>query len=670
MSFITVSSLTKSFGAMDLFTNISFTVAKGSRLALVGPNGVGKTTLLRIIVGADEASSGEVHRARGARIGYLPQEADFEMSGTLWDACLHVFSELIARQEELHRLEVQMADAAQAESVMLRYGKLQEEFERRGGYTYATRIKQVLTGLGFGEADYTLSLDHLSGGQRTRAYLARLLLSNPDLLLLDEPTNHLDIAAVEWLESYLAQWDGAAVVVSHDRYFLDKACNVILEMHPGAFELYHGNYSAYLHQRQERAERRQEIFESERDKLLKDMEYIKKNIAGQNVQQAKGKLRRLTRIVQAIEQVGMDAVLNTNWSQLDVETTTSPFGVEEAEKHVRALRSPVRTLPHLHLKLGSQKRSGELVIRTRDLQVGYPDKLLFRAPDIELRRTDCAALIGPNGAGKTTFLKTILGQTEPLAGEVILGASLNVGYFAQAHEGLNPNKTLIEEIDSIMPNWLPGQIRDYLGRYLFSGEDAYKKVSMLSGGERGRLALAKLALQDTNLLLLDEPTNHLDIPSQEVLEAVLDDYAGTILLVTHDRYLVDALATQIWEVNPDENQMTAFNGTYSQMKEEREKEAARSAAQEIISTPRKGRLASRSAPTTNREERRRLAQLQELENTITALEKDLANLSAQLESPLVSASEVVKISKEYERIQKEMDEKLGEWEELQKLHQD
>ena len=392
------------------------------------------------------------------------------------------------------------------------------------------------------------------------------------------------------------------------------------------------------------------------------MEYIKKNIAGQNVQQAKGKLRRLTRIVQAIEQVGMDAVLNTNWSQLDVETTTSPFGVEEAEKHVRALRSPVRTLPHLHLKLGSQKRSGDLVIRTRDLQVGYPGKLLFRAPDIELRRTDCAALIGPNGAGKTTFLKTILGQTEPLAGEVILGASLNVGYFAQAHEGLNPNNTLIEEIDSIMPNWLPGQIRDYLGRYLFSGEDAYKKVSMLSGGERGRLALAKLALQDTNFLLLDEPTNHLDIPSQEVLEAVLDDYAGTILLVTHDRYLVDALATQIWEVNPDENQMTAFNGTYSQMKAEREKGAMWMAISDFrIPTP----VKSKTKNTKNKDERRRLAQLQELENTIAELEKDLANLSAQLESPLVSASEVVKISKEYERIQKEMDEKLAEWEGLQ-----
>ena len=661
MSLISVSSLSKSYGPTDIFSGLSFSVSKGARMALVGPNGVGKTTLLRILVGVDEASSGTVSRSRGVRTGYLSQEADFEMEGTLWDACHSVFAELIQKQEELHKLESQMA--THADEVMERYGKLQEDFERRGGYTYITRIKQVLTGLGFDANDYGMSLDHLSGGQRTRAFLARLLLSDPDLLLLDEPTNHLDIAAVEWLEGYLSQWDGAAVIVSHDRYFLDKACNVILELHPGAFEIYHGNYSAYLRQRQERADRRQEVFDSEKEKLIKDLEYIKKNIAGQNVQQAKGKLRRLTRVVQAIEQVGMDAVLNSNWSQLDVETTTSPFSVEEAQKRVSALRSPVRTLPHLHLKLGSQKRSGDLVIRTKDLQIGYPGKLLFSAPDLELRRTDCAALIGPNGAGKTTFLKTILGQIDPLAGEVILGASLHVGYFAQAHEGLDPNRTLIEEIDSVMPNWLPGQIREYLGKYLFSGDDAYKKVEVLSGGERGRLALAKLALQDTNLLLLDEPTNHLDIPSQEVLEAVLDDYAGTILLVTHDRYLIDALGTQIWEVNPDESRMIAFKGTYSQMKAEREREAERAAVS----------VDAQNAPVTKRktqsvgtkEERKRIAQLQQLENKIAELESELANLSAQLESPLVNAKEVVVLGKEYERVQKEMDEKLVEWEGLQ-----
>jgi ATP-binding cassette subfamily F protein 3 len=663
MPLITATSLSKSFGAFDLFSGISFSVAKGARMALVGPNGVGKTTLLRILVGEDEASSGTVTSAKGVRIGYLPQEADFEMDGTLWESCESIFSHFKSKQEELHRLEALMADPAQAEGIMERYGKMQHDFEERGGYTYPTRIRKVLTGLGFDEADYGLRLEHLSGGQRTRAFLARLLLSDPDLLLLDEPTNHLDIAAVEWLESYLAQWEGAAVIVSHDRYFLDKACNVMLEMLAGGYELYNGNYSAYLHQRQERAERRQETFEREKEKLLKEVEYIKKNISGQNVSQAKGKLRRLTRVVQAIEQVGFEAVLNTNWSQLDVETTTSPFGVEEAERHVRALRSPVRTLPKLHLNLRTAKRSGDLVIRTKDLQVGWPDKFLFSAPDIELRRLGCAALIGPNGAGKTTFLKTILGQLEPLAGEVELGASLQIGYFAQAHEDLNLNRTVMEEIDSVVPTWLPGQIRDYLGKYLFSGDDVFKRVAMLSGGERGRLALAKLALQDTNLLLLDEPTNHLDIPSQEILQAVLDEYPGTILLVTHDRYLIDALGTQIWEVNPDESELTVFKGTYSQMKEAREKEAARQAALAEEENAKKSKRPSRSPDA--KAERRRVAQLQELENQIAALEGKLAELGKQLENPPADPGEVAKLGEEYASIQREMDDKLGEWEGLQ-----
>jgi len=604
-----------------------------------------------------------VTSAKGVRIGYLPQEADFEMDGTLWESCESIFSHFQSKQEELHRLEALMADPVQAEGVMERYGKLQHNFEERGGYTYPTRIRQVLTGLGFDEADYTLQLEHLSGGQRTRAFLARLLLSDPDLLLLDEPTNHLDIAAVEWLESYLAQWDGAAVIVSHDRYFLDKACNVMLEMLAGAYELYHGNYSAYLHQRQERAERRQETFEREKEKLLKEVEYIKKNISGQNVSQAKGKLRRLTRVVQAIEQVGFDTVMNTNWSQLDVETTTSPFGVEEAERHVRALRSPVRTLPKLHLNLRTAKRSGDLVIRTRDLQIGWPDKFLFSAPDIELRRLGCAALIGPNGAGKTTFLKTILGQLEPLAGEVELGASLQIGYFAQAHEDLDLTRTVMEEIDSVVPTWLPGQIRDYLGKYLFSGDDVFKRVAMLSGGERGRLALAKLALQDTNLLLLDEPTNHLDIPSQEILQAVLDEYPGTILLVTHDRYLIDALGTQIWEVNPDESELVVFEGTYSQMKEAREKEAARLAAQAEEESAKKSKRPSRSPDA--KAERRRIAQMQELENQIAELEGQLAELGKQLENPPADPAEVAKLGETYASVQREMDEKLDEWEGLQ-----
>jgi ATP-binding cassette subfamily F protein 3 len=389
--------------------------------------------------------------------------------------------------------------------------------------------------------------------------------------------------------------------------------------------------------------------------------------------QAKGKLKRLTRTVQAIEQVGIEA-LNMNWSQMDVGKTTSPFSVEEAERRVRGLRPPQRTAPDLHLHLRSTNRSGDLVIRTKDLQIGYPpenglsEKFLFSTPDIELRRTDCAALIGPNGAGKSTFLKTILGSLSPLAGEATLGSSLHVGYFAQAHEGLDPEKTLIDEIVKASPGMLPYQARDYLGKYLFSGDDAFKKVSMLSGGERGRLALAKLALEDTNLLLLDEPTNHLDITSQEVLQSVLDAYQGTILLVSHDRYLIDALATQIWEIDPNESKMIAFNGTYSQMKEEREKEAARLAEQQDTDSQlssSRSRNAKNVKSKEAKEERRRLAQLQELENTSAELESQLANLGSQLESPLVNPNEVAKIGTEYERVQKEMDAKLNEWERMQ-----
>lgn len=671
MSLITVSSLSKSFGADDLFAGVSFTVAKGARLALVGPNGIGKTTLLRILIGQEEPSAGTITRARSLRIGYLSQEADFELQGVLWDVCLEPFAELIRMQGEVEKLEAEMSEPDKREQALVRYGSVQHEFERRGGYLYQIRIKQVLTGLGFDESDFHMSLDHLSGGQRTRAHLARLLLSNPDLLLLDEPTNHLDIKAVEWLESYLTQWEGAAVIVSHDRYFLDHACNALLEMAASGSEYYRGNYTIYLNEREIRWNHRFEIFESQKEKLLKEVEYIKKNISGQNTLQAKGKLKRLSRVVQAIEQVGMDAAVNTNWSQLDVGTTTSPFSVEEAERRVRSLRPPVRATPDLHLHLRSTRRSGDLVVRTKKLKVGYPserglpEKFLFSAPDMELRRSDCAALIGPNGAGKSTFLKTILGSLAPLAGEVVLGASLHVGYFAQAHEGLDTNKTVLDEILA-ETSMLPHQGRDYLGKYLFSGDDAFKRVSMLSGGERGRLALAKLALQDTNLLLLDEPTNHLDITSQEVLQAVLDAYQGTILLVSHDRYLIDALATQIWEIDPDESHLSVFNGTYSQMKAEREEKAARQAPNPV------SRISNTDSYNTKnlknketKEERKRIAQLQELENTIAELESKMASLSSQLESPFVKPEEVRKIGTEYERLQKEMDTKLGEWEKMQ-----
>jgi ATP-binding cassette subfamily F protein 3 len=684
MSLITATNLSKSYDPVDIFTGLSFAVPHGARIALVGPNGVGKTTLLRILVGEEEASGGTVSRARNLRLGYLPQEAGFEMEGTVWDVCLDCFVDLLTRQAELERLEAEMSAPEKREQALVRYGALQQEFERRGGYAFQTRIKQVLTGLGFSSEDFHLPLEHLSGGQRTRAFLARLLLSDPNILLLDEPTNHLDIAAVEWLEGYLSQWDGAAVLVSHDRYFLDKVANGILEMTPAGVETYRGNYSAYVAQRQERWERRHAVFEGEKEKLLKEVEYIKKNISGQNVSQAKGRLRRLTRVVQAIEQVGVEAVLSKSWLKLSdaVTTTVSPFGVEEAERRVRSLHMPDHRPPRLKLHLRADQRSGELVIRTRGLRIGYPGRLLFDAPDIELRRRECAALIGPNGAGKTTFIKTALGQVEPLSGEVLLGASLQIGYFAQAHEGLNPANTLIQEIETVAPNMLLAEARHYLGRYLFSGDDVFKKVEVLSGGERGRLALAKLSLQDTNLLLLDEPTNHLDIPSQEILQEVLDEYGGTILLVTHDRYLIDALATQIWEIASQTSEVSArrprkekgtetsevlqvFKGTYSQMKAERERLVALRAEEEAARRIDRPVAPTKRADPTVKQERRRVARLQELENKIAAMESELGEIGRKLENPPADTALVRKWGNQYTALQKEMDEYLAEWEQLQ-----
>lgn len=653
MSLLQVAGLAKAYGGRDLFQNVTFSLPRGARYGLIGPNGIGKTTLLRILVGEEEASAGEIQRARHLRLGYLPQEADFRSASTLWEICRESLSDLLTLQDELHRLEEAISRSPQP-ALLERYAHLQEEFERQGGYTWETRIRQVLEGLGFQERDFELPLDHLSGGQRTRAYLARLLLSHPDLLLLDEPTNHLDISAVEWLENYLTHWDGAALIVSHDRYFLDQTCQAILELSPRGIAFYRGNYSAYVAQRQERLERQEELYARERERLLKEVDYIKKNIAGQNVQQAKGRLRRLTRHLQAIEQVGLETALTQNWSQMDVETTISAFSVEEAERRVRDLRPPRRPEAALHLQLRAPVRSGDLVLRTRNLRVGYAERPLFDVPDLTLRRGECVAIIGPNGAGKTTFLKTILGEIPPLAGEVILGASLQVGYFAQAHEGLLPQRTLLEEILSVAPNMLPAEARHYLAKYLFTEDDVFKPVSVLSGGERSRLALAKLSLQQANLLLLDEPTNHLDIPSQEVLQNVLAAYTGTILLVSHDRYLIDALATQVWEIDPAESRMSVFEGTYSQMKEARQRVNQNQKEKAPQSEERAALLARKRAAA---EERRRASEMQRLEIEIAALEERLHLLAAQLESPPSDPLEVARLGKEYMALQAELEEK-------------
>jgi ATP-binding cassette, subfamily F, member 3 len=667
MALISTNRLAKSFGPDDIFSDVSFSIPHGARVAIVGPNGIGKTTLLRILAEEEQPSGGSVSRAKNLSIGYLPQEAAFNSTHSLWEECLVPFSSLLKMESELAILEQAMSDPDRAEQALEEYGPLQVEFERLGGYTYQTRIRQVLTGLGFETAEYQFPLNHLSGGQRTRALLARLLLSDPDLLILDEPTNHLDIGAVEWLESYLNQWKGAALLVSHDRYFLDKVAVAILEMSRKGMQVYRGNYSAYLQQRQERWELRQKLFESEKDRLEKELDYVRKNISGQRTLQAKGKLKRLSRQVEAIESLGVEALQSKSWGEISEEADVSAhsMGVEEATRRLRALKGDHNRPPRLNLHLKSEKRSGNIILRTRDLKIGYPNKTLFTADDIELHRLECAALIGPNGAGKTTFLKTILEQVPPLKGEVNLGASLDIGYFAQAHEDLNPERTLVEEIDSTAPHMLLGEVRNYLAKFLFSQEDVFKKVSMLSGGERGRLALAKLALSNANLLLLDEPTNHLDIPSQEILQEVLAGFDGTILLVSHDRYLIDALGSQIWEIDEARGVLRVFQGSYSEFhaEKEKEREAAKLQAEQAAQNG-SGDQRGRGDQRLSKEERKKKGRLAKMEEEITSLEEYLGRLSSQLEEPPSDPGEVEKLGSQYVEVQEKLDRLMEDWEAL------
>jgi len=625
MSLLTANSLAKSFGPVDIFSDVTLSIPHRARIGLVGPNGVGKTTLLRILLGDEEPSAGEVQYARGLRMAYLPQEARLLTDRTLWQECLTVFAELIERQTELARLEAVMADPDQAETALASYGRLQEEFERLGGYTFETRVRQTLTGLGFGRSDINRPLKHLSGGQRTRALLAKLLLSDPDLLLLDEPTNHLDISAVEWLENYLKDWSGAVLIVSHDRYFLDQVVDTVLEMTP-TLETYHGNYSAYLVQREERYQRRLEEYQIQQEFIEKEEDYIRRNIAGQNTRQAQGRRRRLERMLEEVR------------------------------------LAPPRQARKLRFRLQAIGRSGDLVLRTETLSVGYHDegRPLFNAPDLLLKRGECAAVIGPNGAGKTTFLKTLLEQIPPFSGEVRLGASLQIGYFAQAHEGLRSDHTLMEEINKVAPHMLPAEVRDYLAKFLFTGDDVFKEVKLLSGGERGRLALAQLALQGTNLLLLDEPTNHLDLPSQELLQSLLGDYQGTILLVSHDRYLIDALATQVWEVEPAQRTLRVFEGTYSEYRAARQVEATQAAAGKAIEQNQRSEK-ERPRNVNSGAERKRKERLRSIEAEITDLESQIAVVSRQLENPPADAGKVVQLGRDYQNLQHNLETRLSEW---------
>ena len=451
-------------------------------------------------------------------------DAFLDRDNTVYAEMLTVFAPLIERQTRLNEMEARMAAGDHSLELLEEYGRAQEAFDMDGGYEFDVRIQQTLDGLGLGKSCWDMPLSQLSGGQKTRALLARLLLEKPDLLMLDEPTNHLDIEAVEWLEHALESWGGAVLIVSHDRYFLDNTVNTIWEMGRTGMEIYHGNYSAYLLQRQERWEYYERVFSEEKARLLNEVDYIQRNwVRASSHAQALGRLRRLTRDLAIVDAYGIMAFRSgRKWHEFDLHADR-PLDVIDAIRQVNAISMPSGRPPQIRPNLSAAHTSGTIVLRSAAVTVGYPGNVLFTAREIELRRGECAALIGPNGAGKTTFLKVLLGRLEPLSGEVQLGASLKIGYFAQAHDSLKGMHTLFDELGR-HKEMDQEAARSHLARYLFRGEDVFKPLDALSGGERARLALAILTLEGSNFLVLDEPTNHLDIPAQEALQEVLEDF--------------------------------------------------------------------------------------------------------------------------------------------------
>jgi ATP-binding cassette subfamily F protein 3 len=620
VSIVVAEDLAKSYGAQDVFSDVSFQIGHGDKIALVGANGVGKTTLLRIMAGLEVPTSGRWSMAKTIRTGYLSQLPDLQARGTLYQEMVDVFAELRAQQAQLRRLEHQMVDPQRREKAMERYGELLQRFELAGGYEYEQQIRHVLTGLGFVEADFDKPLALLSGGQRTRAELARLLLSGSHLLLLDEPTNHLDLQATEWLEQYLAQWNGSLVVVAHDRYFLDKVANRVWEMSSGSLERYRGNYSHYVAVRAQRRAELQDEYEAQQEHIARTEEFVRRYKAGQRSREAKGRQKRLQRLERL-----------------------------ERPQQQRALA----------FKLATKVRGGNNVLVARGLQVGY-DRPLIKCPDLLLLRGQRAALLGPNGCGKTALLKTIMAQVPPLAGEVTIGTNVQPAYFAQGHEHLHEENTVLEEILGVK-NLPLQQARGFLGRFLFSGDAVFKPIADLSGGERGRVALAVLALQGANFLLLDEPTNHLDIQSQELLEQVLQDFDGTILFVSHDRYFIDALATQIWAV--DNAQLRVYTGNYSacmeQLREERAEAEIEARADDQKRSKQRAKREQQATPKTRNQE----AERAELEEEIQQLETRLGLLGRELElaSRAQRVDRVYDLGREYANVQEQLQRRLEEW---------
>lgn len=603
-----------------LFRQVTFSVEPGEKVGLVGPNGAGKTTLLRACLGELRLESGQVQIT--GSYGYLPQNPMLAETGTVWESMLEERSEIIQMREQMRTLEQRMAETPE-DKVFEQYSLLTEAYERTGGYALEAQIRKILAGLGL-ENETKTNVSQLSGGQKTRLALSKLLLSAPELLVLDEPTNHLDMDALEWLENFLRGYAGAILVVSHDRYFLDRIAQKILHLENGTLKGYTGNYSEYELQRA----LEEKTLEREAEKLNKKIsrleEYIRRNKAGVNAKQARGRETQLNKL--------------------------KPIQTSKSGREV-----------HFDFQAGT--RSGDKVLMLDDVGIRFGDRTLFTRVAMELRRGDRVALLGKNGIGKTSLLKAI-SEKIPFEGEIRLGAKVQIGYYSQEHEDLNLCGTIIDEIRNVSSLKDP-EIRNLLARFGFIGEEVFKSVSILSGGEKSRLALAKLFLAQGNLLLLDEPTNHLDTQMRDVLEEALADFEGTLLVVSHDRYFLDRVVNKIARLKPSGLQL--YEGDYSEYKAQVQDEEAEDFAPTSSSTfPSPDTLSS--APVSNqekglrdREAQKRNKRIQNLEKQIADLEEKLKEIEEALAQTSSNYEKAMELQQEYDRVKEQLDSIMMEW---------
>lgn len=630
MIILQANKIERSFAGEVLFDNISLQVDERDRIALVGKNGAGKSTLLKILVGEEEPTSGEINKKRDLSLSYLAQDSRFESSNTIYDEMLHVFDSLRKTEKTLRQMELAMGEktGADLEKLMQDYDRLSEEFRQAGGFTYEADIRAILNGFKFDESMWQMKIEELSGGQNTRLALAKMLLEKPNLLVLDEPTNHLDIETIAWLENYLVNYSGALLIVSHDRYFLDKVATITLDLTKHSLDRYVGNYSSFVEQKEQKLLTEAKNYEKQQKEIAALEDFVNRNL-------------------------------------VRASTTKRAQSRRKQLEKMERLDKPEAGTKSAHMTFHSDKTSGNVVLTVEEAAVGYDDQILSEPINLDIRKMNAVAIVGPNGIGKSTLIKSIVGQIPFIKGEARFGANVEVGYYDQTQSKLTPHNSVLDELWNDFKLTPEVEIRNRLGAFLFSGDDVKKTVGMLSGGERARLLLAKLSMENNNFLILDEPTNHLDIDSKEVLENALIDFDGTLLFVSHDRYFINRVATQVLELS--EEGSTLYLGDYDYYLEKKaELEALATAQAEAVPVSSTEEVTSNDyhlQKQSQKELRKITRRIEQLEAEMEELDQNIQDITGTMHSTN-DAADLVQLQSELDQLTVQQEAVMEEWAEL------